>query len=280
MVSTLFGVAMSQAVWIVKLVQRFFPHRFLLARLTQIPVIARITDRLLFEGDDLFYLPKDKVIPVNQALDGPDEMVLPSQVVEHFIEKATYHWIMNVCICRDAAKCEDYPIDLGCLFLGQAARGINPRLGRRVTREEALEHTRRCREADLVHLIGRNKLDTVWLGIGPGNRLLTICNCCPCCCLWRVLPHIAPHIGAKITRMPGVRVTVTERCVGCGTCAQGICFVDVIHLLDHRAVISDACRGCGRCVDVCPQGAIELTIVNDQFVEESINRIAPLVDVS
>ena len=271
---------MSQPIWFVKLLQRLFPRRFLLARLTRIPVVGRITDRLLFEGDELIYLPQDQVIPVNQALDNPCEMVLPSQVVEHFIEKANYHWIMNSCICRDSMTCKDYPIDLGCLFLGEAAMGINPKLGRRVTKAEALEHVRRCREAGLVHLIGHTKLDIIWLGVGPGDKLLTICNCCPCCCLWRVLPDIAPQIGAKVVRMPGVTITVTERCVGCGTCAEGVCFVDAIRMVNGRAVRSNECRGCGRCVDVCPQQAIEITIVNDQFVEESIARLSPLVDVS
>ncbi len=271
---------MSQPIWFAKLIQRFFPHRFLLSRLTRIPVVGRITDRLLFEGDELIYLPQDQLIPVNQSLDKPGEIVLPSHVVEHYIERANYHWIMDFCICRDSVTCEDYPIDLGCLFLGEAVMGINPKLGRRVTKAEALEYVRRCREAGLVHLIGRNKLDTVWLGVGPGEKLLTICNCCPCCCLWRMLPDIAPQIGAKVTSMPGVAVTVTKRCVGCGICTEGVCFVDAIRLVNGRAVKSDECRGCGRCVDACPEQAIEITIVNDQFVEESINRLSPLVDVS
>ena len=271
---------MGRPVWFVKLLQKLFPHRFLFARLTRIPAIATITDRLLFAGDDLLYLPQDQAVPVNQVLGNPGEMVLPSQVVNHFIEQAAHHWIMDVCICRNAAGCKDYPVDLGCLFLGQATAGINPRLGRRVTKEEALEHARRCREAGLVHLVGRNKLDTVWLGVGPGDRLLTICNCCPCCCLWRVLPHIAPQIGTKVTSMPGVTVTVTDRCVGCGTCTQGTCFVDAIQLRDGQAVIGDACRGCGRCVDICPQQAIELTIASDKSPEETIHRLSRLVDVS
>jgi ferredoxin len=187
---------------------------------------------------------------------------------------------MNTCICRDSRQCKDYPIDLGCLFLGNAAMGINPQLGRHVMRDEALEHVRRCREAGLVHLIGRNKLDTVWLGVGPGNRLLTICNCCPCCCLWRVLPYISSQIGSKVVRMPGVSVTVTNECSGCGLCAQDVCFVDAIHLADGHAVIGEACRGCGRCVDVCPQQAIELSMDDSQLVERAIARLSPLVDVS
>jgi len=80
--------------------------------------------------------------------------------------------------------------------------------------------------------------------------------------------------------MPGVTVTVTDRCAGCGTCTQEVCFVDAIHLVDGRAIINDLCRGCGRCIDVCPQDAIELTVADEGFLEASINRISPLVDLS
>ena len=271
---------MGRPLWLVELIKKTFPNRFLVAKLTKWPVIGRILDHWLFEGDDLVYLPQNRVIPINESLDPPRSLVLPSQIVDHFIEKADYHWIMDRCICRDAEKCEDYPMDLGCLFLGEAALGINPQLGRRVTKEEALEHAQRCREAGLVHLVGRNKLDTVWLGVGPGHKLLTVCNCCPCCCLWRVLPYVALDIGAKVARMPGVTATVSDQCVGCGTCTESVCFVDAIHLVNGRAVRSDACRGCGRCVSVCPEGAIEISIDNDQFVQEMINRISSLVDVS
>jgi ferredoxin len=274
---------MGRPLWFVKLIEKVYPLRFLVARTTRVPIIGGIVDRLLFEGDDIVYLPQDHVIQINQPLDVPDEMVLPSQVAAHFIEQANHHWIMDFCICRDGNKCEAYPTDLGCLFLGEATLGINPRFGRRVTKEEALEHLRRCREAGLVHMVGRNKLDTVWLGVGPSNKLLTICNCCPCCCLWGMLPHITPRIGRKVNRMPGVTVVVGDRCVGCGTCAQGVCFVDAICLNNGRAVISDACRGCGRCVGVCPQEAIEISLDGSKFTEivkETIDRLSPLVDVS
>jgi formate hydrogenlyase subunit 6/NADH:ubiquinone oxidoreductase subunit I len=187
---------------------------------------------------------------------------------------------MDNCLCRQSEGCEDYPIDLGCLFLGEATKEINPRLGRKVTQEEARAHVQRCREAGLVHLIGRNKLDTVWMGVGPGEKLMTICHCCPCCCLYGVLPHMAEHLQAKISRMPGVQVAVSEQCVGCGSCAEDVCFVDAIHLVEGRAQISASCVGCGRCVEHCPTGAIEITVEDAQFVEDTVDRIAPLVDLT
>ncbi len=271
---------MSRPLWFVELLKKTFPGHALAAEATKVSVVGGVVERLFFDGDDMLYLPKDGVIPINRSLGAPDDVVLPSQVVEHFIEQAAYHWLMNTCLCRDARQCDDYPIDLGCLFLGAAALGINPRLGRRVTREEALEHVRRCRAAGLVHLIGRNRLDTVWLGVSPGSQLMTICHCCPCCCLWRMLPHVSQHISAKVSRMPGVRVSVGDRCVGCGTCTRGVCFVNAIRVVDGRAVIADQeCRGCGRCVSVCPRGAIQLTVEDDWFVKQAIARLAPLVDL-
>ena len=279
---------MSRPMWLVALIKRGFPGRFLAARATRAPILGRLVDGWLFAGDDLVYLPTDqsvrehaiRKVPVGRAVEAAPDVALPSQVVEHFIEAAGFHWIMNACLCRDASSCGDYPVDLGCLFLGDAAAGIDPHLGRRVTRDEALAHVRRCREAGLVHLVGRNKLDTLWMGVGPGDRLLTICNCCQCCCLWRMLPDVSEHISDHVTRMEGVSVEVSDRCVGCGTCADGVCFVGAIRLEDGRSTIGEACRGCGRCANVCPHGAIEISIENSQFVADTIARIAPLVDVT
>ncbi len=275
---------MARPLWFVRILKRLFPSTRTIAKATRIPLVGRIVDKLLFDGDCIIYLPRDtvvqKTIQVGKEITPSDSMVLPSQVIHHFIDRAEYHWIMNFCICRDSMHCKDYPIHYGCLFLGQAAMGINPQLGRRVSREEAHQYIRACDEAGLVHLIGRNKLDAVWLNVSPGNRLLTVCNCCPCCCLWRMLQDLSPKIGSKVMKMPGVNVRVTDRCVGCRTCVNSrVCFVDAIHIVDKRAVISDQCRGCGRCVDICPQHAIELTIDDPRAVDLSIERVSTVVDV-
>ena len=275
---------MSLPLWTVKLIQFNFPSRFLLAKLTKYPLIGKLFDYLFFHKDEIIFLPQNKVVQLNQKIENDkssENLVLPTKIVEHFIKQANYHWIMNFCFCRDADTCKNYPIELGCLFLGKAVLGINPKLGKLVSKEDALEHIVKCQETGLVHLIGRNKLDQMWLNVRPGNQLLTICNCCPCCCLWKMLPDLEVHISGKITKMPGVSICINDLCIGCGECAQGICFVDAIKIKNDRAKHSENCRGCGRCFTICPQNAIEFEINNNvDFIKESINKISPLVDLS
>jgi ferredoxin len=274
------GVFVARSTRFVKLLKKVYPARYLAALITNLPVVESVADFGFFMGDDVVYLPKDNTIQINKSIPQPEEIVLPSQVVEHFIEKANYHWIMDFCLCRDGAHCNDYPRDFGCLFLGEAVTGINPQLGRMVSKQEALDHVKRCREAGLVHMVGRNKLDRVWLGVRPGHKLLTICNCCPCCCLYGTLPYMSPRIGKKIQKLSGVQISVNELCIGCGTCCEGICFVDAIQIIDGRASISDDCRACGRCVEACPEGAIELTIESNLVFNETIERLSSLVDLT
>ena len=270
---------MGRPLWFVELLKTLYPARYTFARLTRLPLIGEITEAIFFDGDHVVCLPPDKVIQVSEAVSLPGSVVLPSQVADHFVEQSSYRWIMHECLCRAGAHCEHYPRDLGCLFMGEAVLQINPRLGRLVSKEEARAHLARAREAGLVHMIGRNKMDTIWLGAQPGDRLLTICHCCPCCCLWSTIPQIHPVIGDKIERMPGLQVSVTDACVGCGRCAEGICFVEAIRLVDGRASISEACRGCGRCWQVCPEGAIQIDLGESNPMREAIEKLATLVDV-
>jgi ferredoxin len=236
-------------------------------------------DYFVFRGDDMIILPKDESIKINVPLDYPESTIIPSQVVENYINQAEYHWVMDFCMCRESDGCQDYPQKLGCLFLGEPVLKINSKLGRRVSKEEALEHARLCREAGLVHTIGRNRLDSIWLGTSPVEGLMTICNCCPCCCLWGIVPDITPRISQKITRMPGVVVKIGDNCQGCGTCTDGICFAEAIQVLNGKADISLECRGCGRCVEVCPESAITLSINGGKSIQDAINRLDKLVDL-
>ena len=83
---------MARSRLFVSVLKKFFPSRFILARLTRMPGFRGLIDKMLFDGDHLIYLPKDTVVHMDVEVEPPESMALPSQVVEHFIEKARYHW--------------------------------------------------------------------------------------------------------------------------------------------------------------------------------------------
>ncbi|HUT28036.1 MAG TPA: 4Fe-4S binding protein [Methanomassiliicoccales archaeon] len=269
----------------VRLIKRGFRFRFGLAKLTRLPLLGRMMDHAFFDGDDIFILPKERPTRTTEIIvDLPaperEDTVLPSAVVRHFVERSRYHFLMNDCICRTSAQCHDYPRDLGCLFLGKATLKIDPRLGRMVSKEEALTHLDRCEKAGLVHLIGRNKIDSVWTSATPKEDLMTICNCCPCCCLWKMLPDLDPDISQKIKRLPGLRVLIDDNCLGCGKCVE-VCYVRAITIHDGKGVIDEeSCKGCGRCATVCPEGAVHLELMDETFLEKVIQELDTLVDVT
>jgi ferredoxin len=270
---------MSRPIWFVNFLKRIYPTRRSIAKLTHLPLIGNVVDYLLFRGDEMYFLPIDETIQINAQLDSPESTVIPSQLVEHYINEASHHWIMDFCICREGDDCQDYPQGLGCIFLGEPVQQINSELGRLVSKEEALEHARHCREAGLVHSIGRNRLDSIWLGAVPSEELMTICNCCPCCCLWGLVTDLTPRISQRITGLPGVQVQVNEDCTGCETCGDGVCFAEAIEINNGRAEITLECRGCGRCVEICPEGAIVLTIEGEEDIQTVLERLDKLVNL-
>ncbi len=273
---------MARPLWFVNLLKKNFSLRYFGAEMTKWPVLGHLMERALFNGhqtgDALFYLPKDRVL-IQQSIAEQANTVVPSSVVAHFIKQAKFVFLMDECICRDAAGCKEFDHNIGCIFLGDAVQDINPKLGRIVDAEAALAHVDRARKAGLVHLIGRDKIDAVWMGVKPSTKLMTICNCCPCCCLFRFLPNLAPKLQKKIERMPGVHFEVSQDCVGCGKCTEDVCFIDAIQLVDGKAVIHADCRGCGNCAEVCPHHAIRVVVERDDYAEEAIQRLSQAVDV-
>ena len=250
-----------------------FPRRLSHDNATKNPNLAKVMEQFC-KDDDVICLPKENTIQIGVSLEKPPDLVLPSQAVEHAIRAASHRVLMHFCICREAMACKDYGIELGCIFLGDAAKKIHPELGRPATVEEALDHARRCREAGLVHSIGRSSVDAVWLAVGPPQKLLTICNCCPCCCITRTIPYSGAFLGDHYSRMPGVSVEVTGECTACGICEQEACIFEGIRVAGDRAVVNENCRGCGRCAGLCPEGAIEVKVGDPDYVAKTIARLA------
>jgi ferredoxin len=197
------------------------------------------------------------IIPVNRVISGTESVVLPPDVLEALVTRASRHVTLNQCLCRRAEHCHTYSRDIGCLFLGDAASQINPELGRALSPDEALAHARQAVDAGLTPMIVHAAYDAELLGIDY-DRMLAVCFCCDCCCTVRKSLRSGPHeFEETVLRFPGLRVEVGPECSGCGQCLH-LCAAAAIRLEDGRAAISEACKGCGRCAATCPQGAIAL----------------------
>jgi ferredoxin len=218
-------------------------------------------------------------IPVNVDIELPPGTVAPISIVEHFIDEAACHVSLDRCPCRTEMKCESFPRSLGCTFIGEGAKQIDPDLGTRITREEARAKLEEASEMGLVSVLGRFKGDALALGVKDDARLMTICHCCPCCCVSTSLHLASPEIRDVLERLEGTTVTVGDECEGCGACAKA-CVFEQIEIVDGVAVIGDECKGCGRCARVCKTSSITISVDNPEYVQRSIDRIKGYVDVS
>ncbi|MBO5841020.1 MAG: 4Fe-4S binding protein [Methanobrevibacter sp.] len=271
------------------LVGHTFHTRFFLSRLTKKSRIAKkIIDAILFKDDEVYVLPNKKAvnktittnIEINQSFEKDDSEFVPSEIIKEVIKQAEDIVIMHKCLCRTSSDCQDYPQDFGCIFIGPSSKKIASKYGRSATREEALEHVEMADELGLSHVIGRNKIDSVWMNVRPKEGLLTICHCCPCCCLWRVLPDLDDEISDKVKRLEDVEVhTINDKCRLCKKCiTDNVCFGDAISLEDGKITIDqNKCVGCGHCVKSCNFDALELHY-SQKSIDSVVNRIGELVD--
>lgn len=272
----------------IALVKRIFHLRFKVASLSRkYNVMNKIIKKSLFEHDGTYFIPSNQsvkntssqTIIMDYDISKPDMIVMPSDIIKSVINEAEDIVIMNKCLCRSSTGCTDYPKNLGCIFLGKTTKKISRKHCREVSRKEAIEHIDKCSEAGLIHIMGRNKIDSIWMGVGPNEELLTICNCCPCCCLWRVYPNLSDTIQNDFYKLPGVSIQLDDsKCVGCGKC-KDVCFANSIKIVDNKARVNhDICIGCGQCSNNCPTGAIEL-IYEKENVQSVYDKINSLVNI-
>ena len=271
----------------VRIVPWVFNSRYRLARWTRKSrLFGGIVRRLMFDEDDMVVLPKDSTVhTIDVGLDvniedAGERTVLPSDVVKGIIERADDIFIMDFCLCRKSNNCKDFPQNRGCIFLGKGTRKISEKHGHMASKEEAIAYIDECSDLGLVHIIGRNKLDSMWLGTGNKKDLMTICNCCPCCCLWNMVRDISKDISDCYRKMDGVTIeTYPDRCIGCGSCAE-ICFTKAITITDGKSSVDgDKCRCCGRCVETCGFDAIRI-MYDPSKVESEMKRISELVELT
>lgn len=245
-----------------------------LASLSKVPGLKAISRPFLGpENANISY------IPVSESLQVPPGVIAPISIVEHFVEAAGYHVISYHCMCRKTMGCKNHDPDFGCIFMGEAARDIHPSIARPVSKEEALDHLHRAAEQELVSCIGKFRLDAFALGLKDYNRLMSICHCCSCCCLYGMVPHAASEFQNMVVPLEGIRVEVTDDCLGCGACSE-VCIFDQAVVVEGRATVGEGCKSCGRCVTRCPNGARRIVVEDPGYIDRCIERLSARVDLS
>ncbi len=272
----------------IAIVKRIFHLRFMVAGWSRkSKIMDKIIKKTVFEHDGTYFVPNNdsvknissQTIDMNYYISKPDMIVVPSDIIKSVINQAKDIVIMKKCLCRNSTECTDYPRDLGCIFLGKTTRKISRKHCVEATPEEAIQHLEKCEEAGLIHIMGRNKMDSIWMNVRPNEELLTICNCCPCCCLWRVYPNLSDTIQNDFYKLPGVSVSCDEdKCITCGKCKE-VCFADAITIDKNTAKIKeDICIGCGSCSLHCTTGAMKLNYEKED-VESVFEKINSLVKI-
>lgn len=191
----------------------------------------------------------------------------PEQMLHDAVDQASFLAVMHECLCRKIQGCKDYPIDLGCLFLGPAAHACVERgIAHEVTKEQAHAHIDRAKAVGLSASAYFVEVEEYVWGFHDKDmpNFLEICFCCPCCCS---AVRFEQRAGGELKRILHQRsgwscVVDASKCIGCGRCAKA-CPHDCCHIVDGKAQINQWCAGCGQCLKACSNDALSIRLTGE-----------------
>lgn len=238
-----------------------------------------------------FYDPEHSTgtpIPINVSLGTYENQIIPMVVLEHFFKRASLMYLVD-CGCRLGNECKDYDARLGCMYLGKGVAKLDLTLPWRIEKhghlasyDEAMAQARKAIESGLVPVMGRYRAEAAMMYALPDEGdMLTICYCCPCCCIQGGVKHRSSAVRKIFKRMEGVNVQVDEElCVGCEDCLE-VCIYDGINITEGKAQVNqETCLGCGRCERMCQNDAITINIDDYNQIDDLIARIESYVNVT
>ena len=248
-------------------------HPFILSKL---PIFRHLVTQRISEDDFGAY------VPINQSLGTYENQIIPYKVFKHFIDKASNIVMLKACPCRIYNDCQDYDKSLGCIYMGDDTLKllITEDRGSVVTKEEALERVKLAIDDGLIPLLGRAMDEAEGFGVPDTGHFLSMCFCCPCCCVDGKIVRYASKGLNLFSRMDGITVKVDEDlCVGCGECLE-VCVFMGMEMIDEKARVNqDNCLGCGRCESTCPNEAISIEITDLSCVDDLIKKLESHVEV-
>ncbi|MDP2854654.1 MAG: 4Fe-4S binding protein [Smithellaceae bacterium] len=183
-----------------------------------------------------------RVVPVNESVE-PQSQILAYDDVVKIIEDAKTLSVTN-CSCRVISGDCKKPLEV-CMQVDRAAEyNIDRGTGRALSKSEAVEILKMCREEGLVHVVDNRQT------VGH-----VICNCCNDCCLnWAIMK--GPKKWVAPSRFEAF--VHADLCSGCEVCMDR-CFFDALSMKDDLAAVDpEKCLGCGVCTVVCPTEALKL----------------------
>ena len=194
--------------------------------------------------------PQTRVVTVDRVIKAGNKIHTYDQVasyIENYDPLA-----VSTCFCRHHARLMDEDDHCGkpdevCMQFGMGAQFVmDRRMGRKISKEEALEILKKAEEAGLVHAtLNRQEIEF-------------ICNCCSCHCmiLKTALSQPRPGLSLNSGFQP---IWDRELCIACETCIER-CPMTALSLgeEDVPEVDLDRCIGCGVCATGCAAEAISL----------------------
>jgi Pyruvate/2-oxoacid:ferredoxin oxidoreductase delta subunit len=233
-------------------------------KLSRLPLVGTLINRLATKKRlKAITIPADPVagvvtIPVGAAVKS-NPAVLPFDAAKRLIEASSYIAVTNVCMCREAHGCKEYPVGLGCLFLGQGARKMSLH-GRvhPISKDNALAHIERARSLGLITNVIWSTTELHALGADPASTV-ELCSCCPCCCLAFKTKGASRAFIDGIAGFGISKVLDPEDCTRCTNCVHACPFGAIsVTMQEGPYVDPDRCKGCGRCETVCKPRVLKI----------------------
>ncbi|MBU4385939.1 MAG: 4Fe-4S binding protein [Actinobacteria bacterium] len=198
----------------------------------------------IMDGLDSEVFPFARVVPIQEEVESRAE-ILPYEKVYEMIYNAKVVGLAH-CACRVAEGNCDAPLEACMLFDDTCDYLVERGFARYISKDEMKRLLREFDEAGLVHNVNNSQ-----------DKLMFVCNCCPCCCgfMRALIQFEKPNVLATSGFLARVD---PDACNGCAVCEDRCPMGAIVVADDVAAVDAGRCIGCALCVTGCPDEAVDL----------------------